>query len=316
MSSATLLPVGAALKKVRNKANGPRADVYQIVTERIIALMESGKLDWRKTWKLQGGTPRNYVSGRPYRGVNLILLGFQGYNSPYWLTYKQVTDAGGVVLKGEKGNLVTFYKPRYVMETDPRTGEEKKVQAGALFRYYLVFNLEQTEGVPEKDKPKEAAKPLPEPQVLLDALTPYIKAVKQGNPAYHPKSDTLKMPGPKDFETPEEYYATFFHELIHWTGHPARLARPGVREVMEGKARFGDEVYSQEELVAELGAAFLSSLVDIGERVEQNNAAYLQSWIKVLKEDTRLIIRAAGQAQKAADHLLALAFPETPSGTQ
>lgn len=285
-----------------------RADVYGIVTERIIALMESGKLDWRKTWKLRTGAPRNYQSGRPYRGINLILLAFSGFASPWWLTYRQIQELGGTLRKGEKSSIVTFFKPRYEEREDPETGEKYQHKTGILFRYYHVFNLDQVDGIPDKEAPKDHEK-IPGPQELLDGLRPFINAVAHGNPAYRPKDDILVMPAMGEFSDAPEYYATYYHEAIHWTGHPSRIGRKGVQEVLEGKARFGDDVYSQEELVAELGAAFLAGLTGIGDRVEKNNAAYLQHWIKVLKEDTQLIIRAASQAQVAVDYLLAMVEP-------
>lgn len=305
MSTATILPASgraAAISRVKKE----KKDVYQIVTERIIGLMESGKLDWTKTWTLNQ-FPRNYRSGKAYRGINFFLLAFLGYNSPYWLTYKQIQELGGQLKPGEKSSIVTFYKPRYEERENLETHEKVQIQVGALFRYYLVFNLDQTEGIPDKGPVVETVK-IPGPEEFLEALRPSIKT-GYGNPAYRPKDDIILMPKPSDFknhEGPAEYYAAYYHEVTHWTGHPSRLNRKGVVDVLEGRGSFGSEVYSQEELVAELGAAFLAAYTEIGEMVEKNSAAYLQGWLGKMKEDTRLIIRSAGQAQTAVDYIFSL----------
>lgn len=274
--------------------------VYEIVTNSIIEKIEAGDMSWRKAWNLRR-MPHNYVSGKPYRGINVLLLFSSRYQSPYWLTYKQATGQGGNVKKGEKSSLAVFWKPQ--CEEDEKTGKTKVT--GAVLRYYRLFNWEQTEGVPEKipvDQFKN--KPLPTCQDLFDGMA-HRPEVEYGDPAYSPKREVLYMPGIGEFDSTEEYYASLYHELTHWTGHPSRLDRDGIRGHLDGSiSSLRDPRYAKEELIAELGAAYLCNIVGIADKVEDNNAAYLQSWIKVLRENSRMIISAASKSQQAVDFIL------------
>jgi len=266
-----------------------KMSVYEVITTKIISLIESGKLDWRKTWSLKA--PVNYVSEKPYTGINFIMLAFSGEKSPYWLTYKQATELGGNVMKGAKGYPVCFY----TLKEDETSIPEKPKKYG-VFKYYTVFNADQCEGIPTKDDPVQDVKSKDE---IMEMISQHNPEIIRGRPAYNPGKDVIKMPNPEEFESSDAYWKTFFHELTHWTGHESRLARDGIMEINE----FGSESYSKEELIAELGAAFLSMKFNLSEVGEQE-AAYIQSWIKPLKNDPKMIIQAASKAQKAMEYLI------------
>jgi len=276
-------------------------DVYQIITDRLISIMEQGIIPWRKPWNsgCEGG-PLNLVSKRHYQGINCFLLGCSAFTSPYWLTFKQAQQLGGNVLKGEKGCPVIFWKV-YEKE-DPQATDGKKLLP--VLRYYTVFNVEQCEGItaPDSDTstwyahdPIEAAE-----NVILTMPNRPTVEIGGGRACYSPLLDLVRVPELFRYEQPEEYYSTFFHELAHATGHKSRLNREGVT----GNHFFGDAVYSREELVAEMAAAFLCGHTGIVNATIQNSAAYIQSWTRTLKGDRKLAIIAAAQAQKAADYIL------------
>ena len=279
-------------------------DVYQIVTDRITALLEAGVVPWKKGWTTTG-VPRNLISGKAYRGINIWLLSSAGFSSPYWLTYKQAQERGGNVRKGEKGSVAIFWKLFQPKDggSQPTTGQE----AGRmlpLLRYYTVFNVEQCDGltdVPTPEAKTHEHEPIAEAEALWQAWTDKPSVIHQGNAAvYRRDADAITMPPRPQFETPEVYYSTLFHEGTHATGHSARLARATLLE----SARFGSQTYSKEELVAELGSAYLCGVCGIFDRTVDNSAAYLASWLKALKEDKTLIVHAAANAQKAADYIL------------
>ena len=279
-------------------------DVYQIVTDRITALLSTGVVPWRKGWTTTG-VPRNLSSGKPYRGINVWLLSSAGFTSPYWLTYKQAQERGGNVRKGEKGSVAVFWKlfqPKDAGSNQPTTGLEP-TRMLPLLRYYTVFNVEQCEGI---DAPTVQARthehePIAAAEALWNAWTDKPAVTHQGNAAvYRREADTITMPPRPQFQTAEDYYSTLFHEGTHATGHSARLARLTLLEA----ARFGSPTYSKEELVAELGSAYLCGFCGIGERTLENAAAYLASWLQALRDDKTLIVHAAANAQKAADYIL------------
>ncbi len=279
-------------------------DVYQIVTDRITALLEAGVVPWKKGWTTTG-VPRNLISGKAYRGINIWLLSSAGFSSPYWLTYKQAQERGGNVRKGEKGSVAIFWKLFQPKDggSQPTTGQE----AGRmlpLLRYYTVFNVEQCDGLTDVPTPEAKTyehEPITEAEALWQSWTDKPSVIHQGNAAvYRRDADAITMPPRPQFETPEVYYSTLFHEGTHATGHSARLARATLLE----SARFGSQTYSKEELVAELGSAYLCGVCGIFDRTVDNSAAYLASWLKALKEDKTLIVHAAANAQKAADYIL------------
>lgn len=268
--------------------------VYSIVTEQILKQLESGVAPWHRPWTLQG--PKNLVSGRGYRGINVFLLASNGYGSPYWLTYKQAIERGGHVRKGEHGTKVIFWKigVREAEEPDGEAAERKSI----VLRYYTVFNVEQCEGL-EAPMAVPVVNAIEECERII-AQMPNPPAMQQdGRAWYKPSNDTVGMPSRNSFNCAEEYYSTLFHELAHSTGHTKRIGRDGIEKLNT----FGSESYSKEELIAEMGAAMLCGVAGIERKTLSNSAAYLQSWINVLKSDARMVVSAASQAQKAADYI-------------
>jgi len=270
---------------------------YEIVTESIIKQLESGVAPWRKPWRTE--MPANLVSKKAYRGINIFLLGSQGYGSRYWVTYSQAQALGGSVKKGEHGSKVVFWKIDEYRKENQETGETEDHKS-ILLRYYTVFNLEQCEGI-KSPEPVPVINPIEQCESVVSSM-PNPPTFEQDSRAfYRPSTDTVGMPARSAFHSAEEYYSTFFHELTHSTGHPSRVGREGIME----HNPFGSEDYSKEELVAEMGAAMLCGVAGVASRTLGNSAAYLQSWISKLKSDSRLIVSAASQAQKAADYILA-----------
>jgi antirestriction protein ArdC len=271
--------------------------VYDIVTERILAELEKGEIPWRKPWRTL--PPANLVSKKPYRGINVFLLALAGYGSQYWLTYRKAQALGGNIRRGEHGTKIVFWKfDTYETETPDGETEERK---SAFLRYYVVFNLEQTEGL-------KALLTLPPARSIesADALVngmPNPPAFEQDfQAAYVPSRDVVTMPSPTAFESQAEYYATLFHELAHSTGHTKRLAREG----FDTPQKFGSDSYSREELIAEMGSAMLCGVAGIEQGTLANSAAYLKTWIARLKSDSKLVVSAASAAQKAADYIRGL----------
>lgn len=273
--------------------------VYEIITDRVIQLLEKGTVPWRQPWATEG-PPQNVVSRKPYRGVNVFLLSCVTYDRPYWITYKQANRFGGHVRKGERGMPVVFWK---FLDTEDDDGKAKQIP---LLRYYTVFNVDQCD-----DLPKGVVPPVPSPdgrtfepieacQRIVDAMPkrPPIHHDAQGA-FYRPSTDSVHMPSRNAFDGPHEYHSTLFHELVHATDHECRLHRPGM-----GVSRFGSPTYSREELIAEMGAAFLAGHTGIEHRTIENSAAYVANWLSKLRGDARLVIQAAGAAQKAADFIL------------
>ncbi|MEJ0091327.1 MAG: zincin-like metallopeptidase domain-containing protein [Limisphaerales bacterium] len=275
-------------------------NAYERITERIVGLMEEGTIPWHKPWKVTTGFPRNLVTKKAYRGINPFLLISLGYESPHWLTFRQAIQLGGSVKKGEKSCPVVFWKPLQV--TDEKSGEVEKIP---LLRLYHVFNAAQCEGlknIPPADdnsfvvtRAAEIVAGMPQPPILKHGLTAAY---------YSSSTDTVGMPEPKRFDNEEAYHAALFHELVHSTGHEKRLKRLSIME----RNGYGSDPYCKEELIAELGSAFLCGHAGIVERTIDNSAAYLQGWLKQLKNDHTLIVYAAAQAQKAADFILGRAM--------
>jgi antirestriction protein ArdC len=278
-------------------------NVYEIITERILQRLEQGTVPWRKPWHGgEAGMPRNLVTGQPYRGINVFLLAAAGYASPYWLTFRQAKQRGGSVRSGEHGTPVVFWKWHHADEQD---SENRRAQRRIPFlRYYTVFNTEQMDGV---SVPVTSMPPQPELAPIqrceeVVAGMPDAPAIQSGRTqaAYLPARDTIIMPARSAFESAEAHYATLFHELVHASGHARRLARPAVMDT----AAFGSHAYSKEELVAEMGATFLCGHAGIETATLENAAAYIDSWLRVLRGDSRMVVQAATHAQKAADFVL------------
>lgn len=295
----------------RTKAKGkgaaaPSRDLYQAVTDRIVAALEAGTRPWRKTWTATGNDGLQLRhNGAEYRGINQLLLSLtameSGYSSPYWLTFKQALELGGNVRKGERSTEIVFYKKLTVTDRDAPEGTEREKQI-PLLRSFRVFNADQCEGLPERFAPK------PQPVIVggIERDEAAEKALRSsgaeiregGNRAFFsPGHDFVQMPPFAAFETCGAFLATLAHELTHWTGHKSRLDRLKLTP-------FGTPDYAREELVAEIGAAFICARLGIaGEHID-NHAAYLKSWLGVLKADKRAIFKAAAFAQTAADLVL------------
>ena len=276
-------------------------NVYEIITDRIVSQLEAGTAAWHKPWNGTQFHPRNLVSNRVYRGINPFLLACCKYESPYWLTFKQAKQLGGSVKKGEKSMPVVFWKWNEV--EDAENGKPKQVP---ILRYYNVFNLAQCELPEEKQPPALEVEthefsPIDACESLVREM-PKAPAIKHDtvSACYRPSIDEVHMPPAERFENPAEYYSTLFHELTHATGHESRLHREGICEV----AQFGSRTYSKEELIAEMGAAFLCGHCGIEDTTLDNSAAYIQGWLKKLRGDSRLVVHAAAAAQKAADFIL------------
>ncbi len=272
--------------------------VYDIVTDQVLRLLESGTVPWHQPWS-GGGAPRNLASGKAYRGINPFLLASTGFASPYWLSYKQAQARGGNVRKGEKSTLVVFWK-LWDRESTDASGETSTKRLPIL-RYYRVFNAEQCDGINAPALEAIDFEPIARCESVVAAM-PKPPTLTHGEPRayYRPLTDTVNMPDRERFNSPPEYYSTLFHELTHATGHVSRLGRKGIEDIQP----FGSSDYSREELVAEMGAAFLCGHCSIESATLDNSAAYINGWLRQLRNDPMLVVQAAGLAQRAADCIL------------
>jgi antirestriction protein ArdC len=291
-----------------------KTDIYERVTAQIVASLEQGVRPWLKPWNAEHAAGRITRplrgNGVPYQGINVLMLWGaaveRGYAAPIWMTFKQALELGGCVRKGERGNLVVYASTFSRTETDGDSGEESERDIPFL-KGYTVFNVEQIDGLPAHfTAPAEAVL---DPVQRIAQAEQFFSATGAtvrhgGNQAYYRMaSDFVQMPFFETFRDAESYYATLAHELTHWTRHPSRLDRSF------GRKRFGDEGYAMEELVAELGAAFLSADLGLTPEPREDHAAYIGNWLNVLKNDKRAIFTAASHAQRAADFIAAFAAP-------
>jgi antirestriction protein ArdC len=271
--------------------------LYDTITAKIIEKLEQGVCPWRKDWNPCTDIPRNW-DGRPYSGINWLLLTMAAYEQPVFVTFKKAQALGGQVRKGEKGHIVTFWN--FFKNKDKVTGDEKTVP---FLKHYYVFNVTQCDGLPEIATPElSPIAPIDVCEAIVAGMphAPEIDHAGQGRCFYRPDTDTVSMAKKDSFNTPEGYYSTLFHELAHSTGHKSRLNR----RTLTSKASFGSNDYGREELVAELSAANLCATAGISATIIDNQAAYLASWIKTLQEDNKAIVWATGQASKAANFIL------------
>jgi antirestriction protein ArdC len=278
--------------------------VYEIITDRIIKQLEAGEIPWSKPWIT--AQPKNVISGKNYKGINVLMLQGQ-YKNPYWLTYKQAIDQGGNVRKGEKSTPIIYWMIRKsTTKTDKVTGDKvttTQERDFPILRYYNVFNVEQCDDLPDelyKVNDQIDFIPVEKAEEIITGYPgqPEIKHEQQ-RAFYNPARDFINMHVKESFDEIESYYSVLFHEMIHSTGHESRLNR------LTDTAAFGNEDYSKEELIAELGASFLRAETGINADSQMTrSAAYIQSWIKALKNDTKMIIQAAGKSQKATDYIL------------
>lgn len=280
-----------------------KTNVYEMVTERIIAELEKGVIPWEKPWTGVRSGAYNRVSKRPYSLLNQMLLKHTGE----YATYKQWQDLGGQVKKGEKSEIVVFWKIFEAEETNKDTGEKENKKI-PLLRYYNVFHISQVEGVKplKPEQLNDEVEPIEEAdKIITDYITrEHIEFTEcRSNEAYYsPSSDRVVVPMKEQYKVINEYYSTTFHELTHSTGHKNRLNRLQTGAV----AAFGGTEYSKEELVAEIGSASLMNLLGI-ETVKtfRNSAAYIQSWLQVLRNDNKFIVSASSKAEKAVNYILA-----------
>ena len=282
----------------------PRSDVYQRITDALVEQLEQGTRPWMKPWNaehLAGRITRPLRhNGTPYRGINVLMLwltaALRGYSAPIWMTFKQALELEAHVRKGEKGTPVAYADT--MRRTDQETEEEREIW---FMKPYTVFNVEQIEGLPAHFHAHA------EPRIAPDARIEHAEAFfaatgasigHGGNRAYYRiRDDVIRMPPFESFKDPESYYATLAHECVHWTRHASRLDR------RFDQKRFGDEGYAREELVAEIGSAFLAADLGLYLEPREDHAAYLASWLAVLKQDKRAVFVAASFAQKAVDFL-------------
>lgn len=280
-----------------------KTNVYEMVTERIIAELEKGVIPWEKPWTGVRSGAYNRVSKRPYSLLNQMLLKHTGE----YATYKQWQDLGGQVKKGGKSEIVVFWKIFETEETNKDTGE-KETKKIPLLRYYNVFHISQVEGVEPlaPEQLNDEVEPIEEAdKIITDYITrEHIEFTEcRSNEAYYsPSQDAVVVPMKEQYTVINEYYSTTFHELTHSTGHKNRLNRLQTGAV----AAFGGTEYSKEELVAEIGSASLMNLLGI-ETVKtfRNSAAYIQSWLQVLRNDNKFIVSASSKAEKAVNYILA-----------
>lgn len=277
-------------------------DAYQIVTNRILEMLDAGEIPWNKPWHggLEGAI--SYSTGKPYSLLNQFLLPKAGE----YLTFNQVKALGGKVKKGAKSHLVVFFK-LFISKDYKKNSEgemEEEVKKVPVLRYYYVFHIEDCEGVKSKiaDKPKKVLSPVEEAEKVLSDYygreTVKFEAKISDKAYYSPSGDYVVVPALEQYESVEEYYSTAFHETVHSTGHSSRLNRD-----MEG--HFGSQDYSKEELVAEMGSAFLLNHCELDSpKVTKNNAAYIQGWAKKLRSDKKFIVSAASKAEKAVKYIL------------
>jgi antirestriction protein ArdC len=273
-------------------------DVSTIITNRILLQLEHGTVPWRQTWRT-AGRPKNMVTGRYYRGINVLLLSSMGFTENIFLTLKQVNELGGSIKKGVHACPVVFWSQKDVAKAN---SEEKEVKR--VLRYYNVFNIEQCLHIPE-NRMEELHFNDAEPILACDKLVVNMplcpKIYHKGGEAYYDtKNDTVTMPRMKTFTDSESYYVTLYHELIHATGHEKRLGRESIMH----PEKFASDGYGEEELVAQIGACFLASLSGCTMANFENDVAYIQHWMSRLRNDKRLLLSASSKAQQAVDFIL------------
>ena len=270
-------------------------DLYQTITDRMIAEMEQGIIPWKKPW-MASGAAISHTTGKPYSLLNQMLLGKPGE----WITFSQCQQEGGRVRKGEKARMVVFWK--WIETKDEETEEVKEVP---FLKYYNVFHIDQCKGITAKHT-QTNPNPAQADEAAETIITEYVKREgvtlehREGDSAYYqPAADRIVLPKLSQFTETAEYYGTAFHEMVHSTGHMKRLAR------LDTTANFGGEEYGKEELISEIGSAALVHHVGLEtSKSFRNSAAYVQNWLQALKNDKRFIVSAASKADKAVNYIL------------
>lgn len=280
-------------------------NVYETITEKMIKLLEQDVIPWRPSWNNSAmlGEHQNLLTSHKYRGWNAFSTAMQGYQDAFWLTYNQGDSIGCHVKKGEKGTSIINWQ---FNKTTNAQGEEKE---SAFMKHYTIFNIAQFENVSEKLQSLIAKRrgkaldfnPIEACETLVNGYSNRPKIEHREQRAYYwPTADSINMPQKESFESAEKYYATLFHELTHSTGHGTRLARIGITD----RAKFASHEYSKEELIAEMGSAFLCAKSGIEASTINDAASYIKGWLKVLKGEPKMIIQAASAAQKAVDLII------------
>lgn len=285
-----------------------RQDVYTRVTDRIVADLAKGVRTWMKPWSAEHAAgkitrPLRH-NGTPYSGINILMLWSSamagGFAAPIWMTFRQALELKAHVRKGEKGSLVVYANSITRKETDDATGGETDHEIHFM-KGYTVFNVEQIEGLPAHyyAKPEPRFSPVQRIEHAENFFVNLRADIRHGGTQayYAQEPDYIRMPPFEAFSDAQSYYATLAHESTHWTKHPARLAREF------GRKKWGDEGYAEEELVAELGSAFLCADLELDLAPREDHASYIAHWLTVLKNDKRAIFRAAAHAQRAAEFL-------------
>ena len=276
-----------------------KKDIYEMVTDRIIEQLEKGYIPWQKPWTGVHDGAYNRISNKPYSLLNQMLLSKTGE----YASFKQWTELGGHIRKGEKAEIVTFWKIQQIEEENDNG--EKIIKQLPLLRYYNVFHISQVEGVEPKSIDLNELQPIEEAERIKTEYMQreHIKILEKvtDKAFYSPSLDYIQVPCKEQYQNIEEFYSTLFHEMTHSTGHKVRLDREDVKDCMY----FGSENYSKEELCAELGSAFLINKLGIASSKSFNNStAYIQSWLRVLKNDKKFIISASSRAEKAVKYIL------------
>ena len=291
------------------------AFLYDKITQTIIAQLEKGVVPWKAQYTKNGyGFPQNYCSKRPYTSINMMLLALLSYEKPYYLTLKQINQLGGRIKKGEKGHMVTFWKFPSDEKKAALIAEGKS--AAPLFRFYYVWNIDQTEGIdfklPDLDALVETNRQLQvnELQAVVNRMSRdgiQISHSCPDTPCYLPREDRVVIPTISEFRTPENYYKTMFHELVHGTGHPKRLNREAIAAYVVNREP-NSSAYAFEELIAELGTSFVLNALGVAfsqrDDLLENAAAYINHYITLLSSDRTILVKAASKAQAAADYIL------------
>ena len=281
-----------------------KTTIYDIITERIVESLEQGVIPWHKDWS---DAAISWSTGKGYRGINAMLITKPGE----YITFNQITENGGTIRKGAKSEIVVLYKP--VTYGEGVTDDGEYIQGKTFMkpiRYYKVFNVNDVDGIePRWTKERSNIDPLEQAENIkndyIQRSGVHFEHSEQNRAFYRPATDTVVLPTREQFHTQAGYYGTMFHEFTHSTGHASRLNRVGV----QGDAAFGSETYGKEELVAEIGAAMLYSICGLGEQPAiENSAAYLRNWIAAIKGDSKLIVKAANEAQRAAEFIQGVTY--------
>jgi antirestriction protein ArdC len=275
-------------------------DVFEKITGKIIELLEAGTVPWRQPWS--GAAPTNLSSLKIYKGINFLLLGCLGFESNYWLTFKQAQKLGGGINSGEKSPSFVVYTDNFVSKKKRPDGTEE-VEVRRFLKYTPIFNFCQCRGIQAPEREERDIEPVRTCTTFMESLKEQPRIQIGQLAAYVPSEDKIVMPAIRHFRDAENYHASLFHELTHWSGAARRLNRPLIHFTANPKA------YAREELVAEMGAAFLCAKCQIDTATVENQAAYIDSWLHSLRNDRRLVSEAAKSARMAVEYLEAGTAP-------